>query len=342
LKILILKPSSLGDVIQALPVLRLLKKHFPASRIYWWISKGLAPLLEADPDLAGTFCFDRNAWSRPSRWGEFLHSIHAMRQQRFDYVIDLQSLARSGAVAWLANGQVTIGLDDPREGAGAFHDISIPRPSFGTHAVDWYLQVLRCFNVPVQWDFTWLPAQVEAATRIRSRWPIDSARWVILNPGARWNNKRWPAERFGDVAVRMARSEPSIRFVVLGGTEDYPLGETIRAALPEKILNVAGKTNLREMIEWVRAGEVMVTNDTGPMHVAAALRKPIVGIFGPTEPRRTGPYGQMESVLRVPLPCSPCLKPVCSNPVPLECLHGINPDRVAAAALRAMSRQEVI
>ena len=157
LRILILKPSSLGDVVQALPVLRLLKLHFPGSDIFWWIDSTLQALLETDPDLSGTLPFERRRWSSPLHWDELLASVRRARSLKFDWVIDLQSLARSGAFAWLANGELTVGLDDAREGAPGFYDLVAPRLSFHTHAVDWYLETLRLLRVPVHWNFAWLP-----------------------------------------------------------------------------------------------------------------------------------------------------------------------------------------
>jgi ADP-heptose:LPS heptosyltransferase len=114
LKILILKPSSLGDVVQALPVLRLLKLHRPHAEVFWWIDSSLAPLLEGDPDLAGVVRFERRRWASPVHWPEMCDRIQWLRAQKFDWVIDLQCLARSGAFAWLANGNLTVGLDEPR------------------------------------------------------------------------------------------------------------------------------------------------------------------------------------------------------------------------------------
>jgi ADP-heptose:LPS heptosyltransferase len=108
LKILILKPSSLGDVIHALPVLRLLKRHWPGSLIYWWLDINLVPLLENDPDLAGIYAFQRNRWAAPRHWREIYYSINAMRGQRFDLAIDLQGLARSSMFAWLADAGTTV------------------------------------------------------------------------------------------------------------------------------------------------------------------------------------------------------------------------------------------
>ena len=108
----------------------------------------------------------------------------------------------------------------------------------------------------------------------------------------------------------LARKFPDAHFAILGSGEDKPLGEIISRAAPERCLNLCGATSLPEMIEWIRLGDLMITNDTGPMHAAAALGKPLVALFGPTEPRRTGPYGQLENVLRLDLPCSPCMKSI--------------------------------
>ena len=139
MKILILKPSSLGDVIHALPVLRLLKLHFRDAEIFWWIDSTLAPLIEGDPDLTGIVRFERKRWGKPQHWPEMFRSIRWLRSQRFDLVIDLQSLLRSAVFAWLTRGKFLAGLDDTREGASGFYDLAVPRQDFSQHAVDWYL-----------------------------------------------------------------------------------------------------------------------------------------------------------------------------------------------------------
>jgi lipopolysaccharide heptosyltransferase II len=252
-----------------------------------------------------------------------LRGIRWTRAQNFDWVIDLQGLARSAGFAWLANGQLTIGLDEPREGARGFYDIVVPRPSFHTHAVDWYLGALTLLKVPIHWNFEWLPLRPEAAASVRRKWPVDDARWIILQPGARWLNKRWPVESFAELVKRFPGSATGIRFAILGGSEDRALGASIAQAAPEGCLDLTGQLSLLEMIEWIRLRQLMVTNDTGPMHAAAALRKPVVALFGPTEPRRTGPYGQLENVLQLKLSCVPCLSQRCRNPQPLECLRAL-------------------
>jgi lipopolysaccharide heptosyltransferase II len=328
LKILILKPSSLGDVVQALPVLRLLKLHLPASDIFWWVETNYAPLLEGDPDLAGVVRFNRRRWATPSHWPQLWRDVQWLRAQKFDWVIDLQCLARSGAFAWLSNGQFTIGLDESREGARGYYDVAVSRASYHTHAIDWYLAVLPRLGVPVHWDFNWLPERSTVAAGIREKWNTNNNRWIALHPGARWLNKRWPVEHYSALVGLLAAQFANVRFVVVGGSDDKPLGESLAAAAPERCYNLAGQTSLLEMIEWLRLSKLLVTNDTGPMHIAAALGKPVVALFGPTEPRRTGPYGQMENVVRHPLSCSPCMKSKCHYTKPLECLRAISPAEV--------------
>jgi heptosyltransferase-1 len=323
--------------VHALPVLRLLKLHLPQSNIYWWLESGLVPLLADDPDVAGIFSFQRGNWSSPFGWLQFLKVVRAMRLERFDWAIDLQGLARSGVFAWLANAELSIGLDNPREGAreGArlYYDVLAPRAAPGTHAVDRYLAVLPQLGVPVHDGFQWLPERPQIADAIRKKWQLTPMRVIVLLPGARWNNKRWPVENFAEVARRLPITEPDLKFVILGGQADCALGKSIAEANPARCLDLTGQTSLPEMIEWLRLSELVITNDTGPMHIAAALRKPIVALFGPTDPGGTGPYGQRKNVLQnSDLPCVPCMKDYCAYHEPLACLRGITPAMVCEEA----------
>jgi len=310
-------------------VLRLIKCHLPESWIYWWIDSRLAPLLEGDPDLAGLVRFQRNGWSQLRIWLKMWRSIQWARNQSFDLVIDLQCLARSAVFGWLANAKLTIGLDEPREGARAFYDLIVPRASYHTHAVDWYLAVLPLIKVPIHWNFEWLPKRPDVAASLLKKWPqIQGRRWIVLQPGARWLNKRWPVKHFAELARRLASRDGDLHFAILGGAEDEALGRTLSQAVPRRCLDLTGKLSLPEMVEWIRMSELMVTNDTGPMHVAAALGKRVVALFGPTEPARTGPYGQIQHALQLDLPCVPCMRSYCTYFKPLECLRALSPAAV--------------
>jgi heptosyltransferase-1 len=336
LKILILKPSSLGDVVQALPVLRLLKLHWPDSEIFWWIDSGLATLLEGDPDLTGVVRFERRRWASPAKWPEMLRSVRWMRDQSFDLVIDLQCLARSGMFAWLANGELLVGLDEPREGARGFYNIAVRRDSFYTHAADWYLAVLKVLKVPVHWNFQWLPERPAISAEVKRKWETAASRWIVLQPGARWLNKRWPVESFAALIRLLSAAHPAFKFAILGSPEDKEAGAALSQVDPKRCLDLTGKISLPEMVEWIRLSDLMISNDTGPMHAAAALGKPVVAIFGPTEPRRTGPYRQLQNVVRIDLPCAPCLKSHCHYSKPMECLRAISPEMIYNRAAKLL------
>jgi heptosyltransferase I len=336
-KVLILKPSSLGDVVQALPVLRLLKQHRPAAEVHWWLAAELAPLLEDDADIARLIPFERKQWRKPAYWPRGLAQVQAMRAARYDWVIDLQGLARSAAFAWLADGAFTVGLELEREGAHLAYDLAVPRPKDRPHAVDWYLAVARALGIPVHDDFDWLPARPSVAAQVELKWARDGFRWLGINPGARWDNKRWPAGHFAELVRLLAARDARLRFALLGGSGDWQLTEAIRAAAPDRCENFAGRTALPELIEVLRRCELLVTNDTGPMHLAAALRKPVVSLFGPTRPDQTGPHGQTHLALTHPLPCAPCMKGRCHWAEPLACLAGIPAMRVADEVWRRLA-----
>jgi heptosyltransferase I len=335
-KILILKPSSLGDIVQAMPVLRMLKRQYPASRIYWWIAAEFAPLLEDDPDLAGLFVFPRKQWIHPRFWRDMGRSILQMRQQNFDWVIDLQSLARSALVAWLARGKLTVGLADPREGAEAFYDLAVPRPRTQHHAVDWYLHVLTALQVPCRWDFEWLPENPQAARTVAAKCPAREIPWIAIHSGARWPTKRWPMENYAQLMTQLAASNSHLRFLILGSSNGDSTGSRLIQAAPERCLDLTGKTSLLELIEWLRLSRLLITNDTGPMHIAAALNKPVVALFGPTDPQRTGPYGQLDRTLQLSLPCQPCLRSVCHYARKFACLRELKPDQVLVETQRRL------
>lgn len=334
MRILVLKPSALGDVVQALPIARLIRRHYPNAEIHWWIDARLAPLLDGDPDINSLVIFQRDRWSVPWRWNEALQSAIQLRASRFDVALDLQALARSALVAWLCNADLTIGLDDPREGAPTFYDVRVPRPCSRLHAIDWYLDALRFLGVPVRWDFDWLPFRPVVAGEIAALIPPDGTQWIALQPGARWPNKRWPPEYFAQLIRLTVATLPNTRFVILGAPGDRELSRTVSAAAPGKCLDLTGRTSLPQLVECLRRCAMLVGNDSGPMHIAAALGKPVVALFGPTDPARTGPYGQINRVVQADLPCVPCLSKRCRNPRHMACLRDLTPDTVTRAVLK--------
>ncbi len=264
-----------------------------------------------------------------------------MRAKKFDYAIDLQGLARSALFTWLSNADVFVGLDNPREGgregACAVYDLTPPRCAPGTHAVDRYAAVLPLLNVPTTWDFDWLPRRATVADAVQSKWPIGNEPWVLLVPGARWENKLWPVEHFA-ATVKLLAKNTDLKFAVLGSGDDKQLGKTISSAVPGRVLDLTGQTSLHEMIEWLRLSRLVIANDTGPMHIAAALGKPTIALFGPTDPKSAGPFRQLDKVMQSDSPsCIPCLKGRCSYPERIACLKAITPEQVYAKASALLS-----
>lgn len=340
MKILILKPSSLGDVVHALPVLRHLKRWRPDAEAHWWIAKECRGLLEGDPDLAGLVPFDRDAWRSPAGWLRLTRSILQLRRQRFDLAIDLQGLARSALVGWLAAPRRLVGVLDRRENAHILHDVSIPRPTELTHAADWYLEVARALGAPTDGPIQWLAPKPLVREHLRREHPDFGGRHIFLVPGARWDNKRWPVERFQELAALLASQPGFDKLAVVGGPGDAKLGGAIRAAAPGRTLDLTGRTSLLELIEWTRDAAAVVTNDTGPMHIAAAHGVPVVSLFGPTRPERTGPHGQTHLALSHPLPCAPCMRASCRNPAERDCLWKITAARVAENVAARLSQAQ--
>jgi lipopolysaccharide heptosyltransferase II len=317
-------------VVHALPVLRHLRRAYPQAEIHWWINVELASLIEGDPDLDRVIHFHRKRWANPVRWHELIASAAFMRRMHYDLVIDLQGLLRSAACAWLAGGELTVGLEDWRELAPAFYDQRIPRGSAGTHAVDWYLEVVRSMGLSTSEPFEWMPVKPAAAASVRQRWPLEGKRRVLFQPGARWDNKRWPVAHFQKLGGLLAARFPDLHFGVIGGPDEAGLAESIVRTLPAgRAENFAGKTSLGEIAELIRGAAVLVTNDTGPMHIAVAVKTPLVALFGPTDPLRTGPYRQLGQVLQsTGLACVPCMKSTCRHQPWLECLNNLPPETV--------------
>ena len=338
LKILICKPSSLGDVVQAMVVLRHLKASFPKSKIYWWIASGLSPLLKDDSDLDGIFLFDREAVKRfKGVWG-YVTLVRQIRRMHFDLILDLQALVRSAFFAWLCGGNKVVGLDDRREWAPLFYNQAVQRPTPDAHAVDWYLEVLRKIKIPIASKIDWIPENREVMMKLKSRFSsifLSERKRVILQPNTRWASKEWPVEHFIAMAKHILELRKDVVFSILGSNADCQTGEQISRALgSDRVDNLCGELSLPEMVEWIRCSDFMVTNDTGPMHVAAALGKPMAALFGATNPYRTGPYAQMGNVITAKRKCSPCLKKSCPFGKVPPCMEEIRPEIVSDFVLK--------
>ena len=312
MRILIIKPSSLGDVVHALPTVSLIRRKFPDAHIAWLVNDSLISLLQRCPVIDEILPFERERFRSPWQWPHFAGFLATLRKQRFDLVVDLQGLLRSGLMSWATCAPRRIGLSDAREGARLFYNeiVRVPR----AHAVERYLCAARhlgCDSTPIEF-----PLGVSSQVKREGL--------IGVNPSARWATKLWGSDKFAELVQRLPRER-----VVLTGSagEREQIGK-----IAQGCRNVAGETDLFQLAELYRRCAVVITNDSGPMHVAAAVGTPVVGIFGPTDPSLTGPYGKEQVIFRAGIPCSPCFKDYCTNKVHMECMKLITVDQVLAGA----------
>ena len=336
MKILIVKPSSLGDIIHALPTVRILRRAFPQADIAWLVNDNLAPILGGSPVVNRVIPFARRRFATWSGAAGLAPFVTALRRERFDWAIDLQCLLRSSLLALASGARRRTGLSDGREGSRWFYTETIHMPAEPTHAVDRYLMLPHQLGIAVD--------RVEFPLAPDPRGPgAPREKLIVINPGARWPSKRWPAGQFSALLDALAARWPDHRLAIMGGTDELPLAQTIasQTRTPPELLT--GRTTLPELIALMRRARLMISNDSGPMHIAVAVGTPVVALFGPTDPRLTGPYpfgGPDHVLVRAELDCAPCFKPGCKNSPGLECMTRIGVEQVLAAAERLMvSRQ---
>ena len=317
-RILVIKPSSLGDVVHGLAFLAAIRRCYPDAEIDWVIARGIDGLLEGHPMISKLWVIDKDRWKRPLSLGSTIAELRAlhsgMRERNYDIAVDLQGLFRSGLIAWLSGSKVRVGIEGSREGSGMFYTHIAPADP-ALHAVDRCLAAARyigCADGPVEFPV------------LSSPYPLPDGDYAVIVPGARWQTKRWAPERFGELASMLP-----IRSYVVGSSEDTWLADKVVGHSGGHAESLAGKTNLKQLATVLKGARFVITNDTGTMHIAAGLGVPVVAIFGPTDPAKTGPYGPIHTVLYGDLQCSPCRK---KHHCPgAACMNTITVDDVRAA-----------
>src|SRR5574340_328005 len=156
---------------------------------------------------------------------------------------------------------------------------------------------------------------------------IFASSWIAMNVSARWETKRWPPQHFAEAADRLSQAR-ALPILFIGGPAERPDSQAVISLMRRKAVDLTGQTPVRLLPDLLRRAAVLVTNDSGPMHIAAAVGTPVVALFGPTDPLRTGPYGRGHLVLSHAVDCSPCFQRRCSRAVTLECLTGVRPEQV--------------
>jgi heptosyltransferase I len=307
-RILIIKPSAIGDIVHALPALNLVRRRWPAAKVSWLVTPACADLIRGHPQIDELIIFERKrfgaGWRSPRAFGELFSFLRSLRDRKFDLVLDMQGLFRSGYMSWATRAAVRLGFSNAREGGWIFYNHWV-RNDLRTHAVTRYLDLAEaagCGREPVEFV---LPVRDEDRATVSALLP-PGERYAVLAPGAGWDTKRWPVERFAALVPPLR--EMGLTSVVAGGPGDRKWSAQIPGAI-----DLTGRTTLKELIALLDSASVVIGNDSGPSHIAAALGRPLVTMYGPTSPEATGPWGKMEGVVQFQVPCHPCYRKTCSH-----------------------------
>ena len=302
--ILITKPSSLGDIVLALPALRALRMSFPEAKISWLIRPEFAGLVENHPHLDETIIFDRKflgkAWFHPCAFGALMSLIGKLRRSRFDVIFDFQGLFRTASLAWLSGCKTRFGMANAREFATFFYTHKVTQNIEEIHMVDYYLKIIQAAGASdfgVEFIFPSNPDAEDSAAELLANHGIKE-NYAVFIPGSAHQDKCWPPERFARLAEKIS-SDYNLSVVATGSASEADIVEKIQEKANVTIESLAGQTSLSGLVALLKRAALVVSNDTGPGHIAAALGVPLVMMFGRANPIRLEPYKRKHCVMAV-------------------------------------------
>lgn len=362
-RILLIKPSALGDVVHTIPVLVKLRRRYPDAQIDWLITPENAEIVRCHPALSNVVPFARRELKcSPVGVWKFMRLLSRIRRGRYEMVLDLHGQMRSALFTLASAAPVRIGFDRPvkrsrtaseiyqlhnvpehgwagaREGSWIAYSQRIPIPTLDVHAIDRYLWVgeILGFDGEPPDQTLYLPAsaekEVQELLHIRG---VSSRSFAVVVPGSMWETKQWLPDRFAAVCRHLVSEGFAV--VIAGAGKERQLCQSVAELCPEAI-DLCGLTSCAGLAALIREAMVCVTNDSGSMHLAVANGTPVVSIFGPTNPVHIGPYGRPGAVVRAELPCSPCnfrRLTQCSHEH--ACMRSVNSDAVIARVNEALS-----
>lgn len=342
-RVLIIKPSSLGDVVTAVPVLRGLRRTFPHVHITWLVAKSCAELIAHDPDLNEILLFDRKllgqAWRSPAAAKALRQLVSTLRNGQFDWVIDLQGLLRSGLLTAATRAPVRCGFDDAREGAPGFYTHRVA--AVGPHTVDQNIELARFLNVdarPVDLSLAVAPAAGQFARDFLGAHTLTQKGYLVCVPPTRWPTKVYPVRHWRTVLAQLACRIP---VVLIGSPAERDLCHQVAQGLPGQIINAAGQTSVAQMVALIASAAGVICSDSSANFIGPALGVSVVTLIGPTLLNRTGPYLPGPHVTATPIvaqvPCQGCRRRRCSH---TTCMESIAPARVIDAANKTFSLQQ--
>jgi lipopolysaccharide heptosyltransferase I len=333
MNILIVKLSAIGDVIHTLPALNTIRNHYPDAHITWLVEEDAAIIIDGHKALDRVLISRRKRWTKglASRWWlkhvrDAFRFIRELRDTRYDLVINFQPLLKSGILVGLSRGIRKVGFDrgmDHMEHSYMFLNERVPAVNMDHHALLRSLMLLESIGMAtnnIAYHFPIATQDRETLDALLKRHAVNGhQRIVAINPVAKWETKRWRNVNFAKLADQLI-THYGVQVVFTGSRDDRGTIDGILNSMQCQAVNLAGRTSLKTLAALFEKIAFLVSTDTGPMHMAAAVGTPVVALFGPTAPWRTGPFGSGHQVIRVGLPCSPCFKRQCET---VECMDRI-------------------
>src|SRR6266576_2554424 len=329
-KILIILHGSLGDVTRALPLADSVRKGFPRAFVAWSIEPAALPLLQDNRAIDEIIVFERQRGWRA--FGPFLAQI---RVRKFDLVLDLQRHLKSGLISWCSGARHRIGFNraDAKEMNWIFNNLHLERFGNQISKLDHYLKFAEYLGVPqqpVDWNFALSTAEQASVSRCLA--DVNQP-FAVLFIGTRWESKQWFPVQIARSA-ELLRGEYRFAVVLLGGKEDQDLAAAVVTEARVPVVNLVGRTSLREAIGVIERASLAIGPDTGLMHIAAAVRTPVISLWGATDPQRTGPYGFADLIIQGRAPCVPCHRRTCN--IGRVCMKSITSAEIAAKIATAV------
>ena len=295
MKILIIKPSSLGDIVHGLQFAESLRHSIDNVRINWVSRELFAPLVQSCNTVNHTYVFHRKA-----HLSNFVKLIREIRQTSFDWILDLQGLFRSGIICKCSRGINKAGRSDAREFAGLFYPIKVPLPASGveSHALDILMEFKQVFGQEINSLLPPLKFETILSEANKKAMNKQKPKRLMIFPESRRKEKEWPF--FQKLTDELLKKLTDLQIVWVSTKSINPEFQIGGFEASGQFLNLSGCTNINELPSLIESSDLILANDSGPMHLAAALHKEVIALFGPTNPKRYGPWGQLHNVLEAP------------------------------------------
>lgn len=343
-EILIIRLSSIGDVIHCTPVARSLKDAWPDCRITWMVGGVSADLLQGNPDIDEIMIWSREQFELHLRefnfraaWKMWHDLKNQLKDRHFYAVLDIHGLFLTGMIAKLAKTKKRIGLRGAKELNSLF--MTETGEACSKHITDKYLAVLACLGIQTVNHQMRLVVPEDsrqfARTLLQEHAVFPQEKIAVFILGTTWVTKNWPVAFFIETAKLLSQD---FRIILCGGKAERAMGEEVREKAGVHVMNAIGRTSLLEMAAIIEHASVVVSGDTGPLHMAGALDIPTVSLFGPTDPAIYAPRGERHEILFGTLPCSYCHKRRCPKGERV-CMESITPEAVAQKVYTVVAKE---